>query len=134
VIVVDTNILVFFFVQGDYTQKAEQASRKDPDWIVPFLWRSEFRNVLTNYIRKRLISTDKAIDIMHEAEFQLQGKEYFASSEKVLQLVTRSKCSAYDCEFVAIAQEYNVKFVTTDKLILSEFPEIAVSLEKFVEE
>jgi predicted nucleic acid-binding protein len=122
-----------FFVRGELSQKVEQAAIKDNDWLVPFLWRSEFRNVLAYYIRKNLLSLTEATGIMREAEFQLQTKEYFVSSESVLQLVKSSKCSAYDCEFVALAQQFNIRLITMDKLILSEFPDVAISLEKFVD-
>jgi len=54
-------------------------------------------------------------------------------SMDVLQLVSESKCSAYDCEFVALARDLNVKLVTVDKQILREFPGDAISLEKYVD-
>jgi predicted nucleic acid-binding protein len=53
------------------------------------------------------------------------------SSEKVLELAGESGCTAYDCEFVALAQELGVALVTTDKQVLKAFPKIAVSLEQF---
>ena len=42
-----------------------------------------------------------------------------------------SKCSAYDCEFIALAHELDVKLVTSDKIILSAFPKLAVHSNKF---
>ena len=50
---------------------------------------------------------------------------------KVLGLAENSRCSAYDCEFVALAQELNVKLVTSDSLILKEFPVLAVHISKY---
>ena len=47
-------------------------------------------------------------------------------------LVNDSKCSAYDCEFVALAQQLNVKLVTEDKKIISEFSDIAVDIDTFL--
>jgi predicted nucleic acid-binding protein len=52
----------------------------------------------------------------------------------VLRLVARSNCPAYDCEFVALADAERVQLVTVDRQILHEFPEIAISLNKFVRE
>jgi len=43
----------------------------------------------------------------------------------VLDLVASSTCTAYDCEFVALARELAVPLVTTDKQILRDFPAIA---------
>jgi predicted nucleic acid-binding protein len=48
----------------------------------------------------------------------------------VLQLVSTSHCSAYDCEFVAAAQLLAVPLVTEDRAILMAFPDLARSLQQ----
>jgi predicted nucleic acid-binding protein len=48
-------------------------------------------------------------------------------SHHVLSLAAQSGCSAYDCEFVALAQDLRVPLVTTDRQILKAFPTVAVS-------
>ena len=63
-----------------------------------------------------------------EAEALLQDNEYFVNSHDVLQLVQNSECSAYDCEFVALAQSMNIQMITMDKKILKNFPETAIPL------
>lgn len=103
----------------------------DSDWIVPLLWRSEFRNVLAGAIRKRLLPPEAAIDLIGKAEAQFAQKEFVISSAAVLRLAADSRLSAYDCEFVALAQEQGVPLVTEDRLILREFPDVAVPLATF---
>ncbi len=39
---------------------------------------------------------------------------------------------AYDCEFVALARDLNVPLVTSDKQVLTQFPDVATSLATFV--
>ena len=51
-IVADTNLIVYLFITGDQTPLAQKVLEKDPNWIVPVLWQSEFRNVLAAYIRQ----------------------------------------------------------------------------------
>jgi predicted nucleic acid-binding protein len=46
----------------------------------------------------------------------------------VLQLVSTSRCSAYDCEFVAVAEQLAVPLVTEDLTILAAFHLLAQSL------
>ena len=70
---------------------------------------------------------------MREAMLLMEGREYEIVSFHVLELVATSSCSAYDCEFVALAEDLETSLVTVDKKILKEFPRIAVSLEEFVE-
>ena len=53
------------------------------------------------------------------------------ASEQVLQLATSSRCSAYDCEFVAAAQQLGVPLVNEDRAILAAFPHLARSLDQF---
>lgn len=51
-IVVDTNLIGYLYLESQYAPQAEQTLRKDADWVAPLLWRSEFRNVLALYLRK----------------------------------------------------------------------------------
>ena len=130
-IAVDTNVIAYLWIPGLHTTFAELLLKKDPEWIAPLLWRSEFRNVIAGYIRRNLMAIETAIQVMGEAESQMRGKEYSVSSTQVLNLVQKSRCSSYDCEFVALADDLGVPLVTTDKKIISAFPSIAIALRKF---
>lgn len=132
-IVVDTNIIAYLWIPGVYTIQVEQVLDKDADWVALLLWRSEFRNVLAGYIRHYLLTFEVAIQIANEVEAQMQDKEYPVSSTQVLKLVEKSACSAYDCEFVTVAQELDIPLVTTDKKILAEFPTIAIDIAQFLD-
>jgi predicted nucleic acid-binding protein len=78
------------------------------------------------------MTLEAALLALHSAEEIIGGREYRVSSEKVLELAAQSRCTAYDCEYVALAQDLGVPLVTADKQVLKAFPKIAVSLEKFV--
>jgi len=132
VIVVDTNVICYRWISSPNNAAAETALAKDPHWIAPLLWRSEFRNILALAIRKRTLTIDAAQDIMRKAEASLDGSEFAVSSDAVLELVTRSTCTAHECEFIALAQAEGVWLVTADRQIIQEFPEVGVSLKTFV--
>jgi len=132
VIVVDTNIIAYPYLQGEHTAQAEKILQKDPEWMTPLLWRSEFRNVLAFYLRQGHLLLEDAQAIMREAELLLQGREYGVSSARVLDLAATSRCSAYDCEFVALAQDFGIRLVTADEQVLAAFPETAVSMGAFI--
>lgn len=127
-IVIDTNILAYLYLPTGFSEQAERLLLKQSKWIAPVLWRSEFRNVLALYIRKELLTLEQAYNIQTEAENLLAGHEYDVPSLNVLRLVESSECSAYDCEFVALAKMNKTILVTEDKKILQQFPDIAVSL------
>ena len=130
-IVVDTNIIGYLFLSSEQSLLAERALEKDSEWAAPILWRSELRNVLALYMRKNLIKLEHAQYIMDGALELLRGREYEASSYEVLRLASESKCSAYDCEFIAAANDLKAPLITVDKELLREFPSVAVSLTTF---
>lgn len=130
-IVADTNLLIYLYVQGQRTEESEAVLQQDALWTAPLLWRSEFRNVLIGLVRTNALQFEKALAIITEAERWLTGHEYSVVSRQVLELADRSGCSAYDCEFVALAQDLEVPLVTNDRQILKAFPTIAVSPSAF---
>lgn len=132
-IVVDTNLISYLYLEGDHSLQAEQAWRKDAEWTAPLLWRSEFRNVLTLYIRKQWLTLAESQQIMVEALTLMEEHEYEVDSAQVLRLVSQSSCTAHDCEFVALAQELGATLVTVDKQMLKDFPQTSVSLAAFTD-
>jgi predicted nucleic acid-binding protein len=129
-IVVDTNVLAYLLLRGPRTEQAEILRRHHRQWAAPPLWRSEFRNVLTGYLRRDLLPFAKAVALMQEAEAILSAHRDKVSTEHVLQLVSSSQCNAYDCEFVAVAQHLGVPLITEDRAILTAFPDLAQSLHQ----
>ena len=130
-IVVDTNIIGYLFLTSESSASAEQALIKDSEWAAPILWRSEFRNVLALYMRKKIIKLEQAQRIMDEARELLKGREYEVPSYEVLRLASESSCSAYDCEFIALANDLKTPLITVDKQLLKAFPSVAVSLKSY---
>jgi predicted nucleic acid-binding protein len=128
VIVVDSNILAYLYLPGDRTAAAEALLEQDPEWAAPTLWRSEFRNILAGYMRRKAVTFDQACSLQREAESLLAGAEFAVDSSAVLELVRDSDCSAYDCEFMALAIKLNTKLVTVDKKLLRAFPTRAIGL------
>jgi predicted nucleic acid-binding protein len=127
-IVVDSNVVAYLYLPSDYTEKAEALLEHDADWAAPLLWRSEFRNILAGYMRRKTLTFEAARDLQREAESLLAGAEHEVDSREVLELVRDSHCSAYDCEFVALAMTLDVKLVTMDAKLLKAFPKYAVPL------
>ena len=127
-IVVDSNVLAYLYLPGDFTTAAEDLLGSEPEWAAPILWRSEFRNILAGYLRRQSLTFEQAVALQAEAEHLLAGCEYEVDSREVLELVRDSDCSAYDCEFMALAKKLETKLVTMDKKLLKAFPGRAVAL------
>ncbi|MGE4240473.1 type II toxin-antitoxin system VapC family toxin [Ramlibacter sp.] len=127
-IVVDSNVLAYLYLPGDHTASAEALYERDSHWAAPMLWRSEFRNILAGYLRRDTLDFGQACRLQAEAEDLLSGSEFDVDSELVLRLVRNSDCSAYDCEFVALAMKLDTKLITADKKLLRAFPDHATAL------
>ena len=127
-IVVDSNVLAYLYLPGEYSTAAEALLEQDSDWAAPILWRSEFRNILAGYLRRKAITFEQAVSLQREAESLLEGAEFELESLAVLELVRDSDCSAYDCEFIALAMKLDTKLVTMDKKLLRAFPKRAIAL------
>lgn len=128
-IVVDTNIIASLYLPCVFTEQVERLLLAEMAWASPYLWRSEFRNILAGVLRRGQVTAQQALHLQHEAESLMAGLEYDVSSTEVLNLVHVSDCSAYDCEFVALAMRLQTPLITMDKHILRAFPEVARSLD-----
>ena len=131
-IIVDTNVIAYLYLPTSYTSDAEKLLIQEPVWGAPYLWRSELRNVISLYLRKKIVSFEQAVQIQAEAQLLMSENEFVVKSSDVLSLVKDSNCSAYDCEFVALAKNFKSALVTTDEKILSEFPSTAKSFQQIL--
>jgi predicted nucleic acid-binding protein len=131
-IVVDTNLLVHLYVPGELTTQAEEVLRREPVWVSVPLWRSEFRNALCGFIHSRALTLAACKRIAQQAELWMLGREHSVTSDRVLELAAESGSTAYDCEFVALAEAASLQLVTSDQQILRAFPQNAVSPRDFL--
>ncbi|MEL7075259.1 MAG: type II toxin-antitoxin system VapC family toxin [Cyanobacteria bacterium J06648_1] len=130
-IIADTNLIAYLLIEGEFTQQAERVYEADRDWLAPYLWRSEFRNILALYLRKNYLSLSDAKMIVFQAEDLMRGNEYEIDSESLLNLSSQCSLSAYECEYIVLAQKLGVNLVTGDKKILQSFPNLAIALKDY---
>jgi predicted nucleic acid-binding protein len=132
VIVVDTNVLCYYALPGARTAAADRLRARDAQWCVPPLWRSEFRNVVVGQVRRGGLDRAAALELVSLAEAMLRETEFAVDSRAVLDRALESGCTAYDCEFVVLAEELGVPLVTGDRQVLAAFPNVAVALDDYV--
>ena len=132
-IVVDGNIVAYCWIRGERTEMAQRVRLSDPSWHAPVLWRSELRSALAGYVARGDMGTELSSRIMASAESAMAGCEHLVASASVLELAASSRLSAYDCEFVALAHALGVPLVSEDRAVLKAFPDIALTMEAFLE-
>ena len=131
-IVVDSNIIAYCWVNGPLTSLAQRVRVKDPDWHAPILWRSEMHSILTGYLREGSLNQAQIVRIMEAVENALAGCEHLVPASRVFEIAGKSRLSAYDCEFVALSSVLAVPLVTADKAVLKTFPEQARTMQAFL--
>ena len=133
-IVVDTNIIAYMTFSTPYSPIVSALYQKDPVWEAPLLWKSEFLNVLALHYRKGLVPYHEGLNALDFAERLIGSREHRVPAKAVIDAVVDSTCSSYDCEFIVLAKRLETRLVTYDKNIISQFPDIALTAEAFLEQ
>ena len=127
-IVVDTNVVVYFLLGEEWGVNAERLFEQDPEWAAPAFLMSEFRNVLLGFVRRGGMSPDQAKSISHEAAAILGDRVMAVSSSQAIDVALECGLTAYDAEFVALARTLRVPLVTLGGAILRGASDVAVPL------
>ena len=130
-IVVDTNVVAYAVVPGNRTEAALAVARRDPQWVAPRLWRSELRNVLATARRVQSMDLASALVAFAAAEDLVEDVDIEGSTQTCLELAHRGSISAYDAEFVLVAEQMGLQLVTGDQRLARAFPERVTLLEDF---
>lgn len=128
-IVVDTNVLAYAVLPGERTAAALGLAERDPDWVAPALWRRELRNVLATLMRVRRLPLSGALAAFAAAEQLVTDATIEPSTEECLRLAARGRISAWDAEFVFVAEALGLPLVSGDKRLPRAFPGRVVALE-----
>lgn len=131
-IVVDCNVVVYAHLPSPLQESARRLCDLGRLWLVPQIFRSEFTNVLVQYVRRNLVAAADALALTETMETSLGLQVCPVEPGEALQLAFQSGCTAYDCEYVALARSLAVPLVTTDWELLAAFPRVAVSLADYV--
>jgi predicted nucleic acid-binding protein len=129
-IVADTNLILALLLETPERAVADAVLARNGQWVAPFLWRSELRNALALLVRRGRLDSAAATEVCGRARTVLAA-EHAVTDGHVLRLAARSGCTAYDCEFVALAEWLAVPLVTFDREVLAAFPSIAIHPQEF---
>ena len=102
---------------------------RDGEWIAPRLWLDEFLNVLATYERNGMLAPDEASPILNDALRLMQDSSYEVPPERVLAVARRTGCSAYDSQYVALAEDLGLMLYTCDRRVLKNCPSLAIEPE-----
>jgi predicted nucleic acid-binding protein len=128
-IAADTNLVAYLLLDGEMTEHARKVWETDPHWVMPPLWRSEFLNVLATAYRASVLDETQAITAWQNAVHLFRGCEVEPEGEDVLRTAINLGISAYDAQFVVVAEKMDCKLVTSDKRLVKACKGRAVSMK-----
>lgn len=131
-IVVDTNVLAYMLIDGDKTLRAKRLYEMDGDWITSSLSGYEFCNVLSTYVRHKLLSVSDAKTIYANFETFLQQSAKPICFPEVIELSAKHKISAYDACFLALAIKHDVPLISEDKKLQQSAPNLIFSIDNYL--
>ena len=132
-IVVDVNVVAYFFIEGEKTGLAHELRRCDPDWVLPSLWRHEFLNVLATFARAGGASIVDVQTLYLQSVDMLGNAERDVDMTDALALATRLGVSTNDAQYATLAQQLGTACVSEDKRLQRTFPDIVHGMQGFIE-
>lgn len=114
-IVVDTDILSYYLLEGARTAQAHRLKELDGDWRAPQLWRAEFVSVVHKNLKAKFISLPKAHEILAAAGTVFGGIDMPVEMPSVLDIAVATGASTYDAHFLALARRIGRPLVTGEK-------------------
>jgi predicted nucleic acid-binding protein len=127
-LLVDTNIVAYLLINGDYTEAAQELRRRDPDWRSEAFLLVEFTNVLASSVARKRMTLSLAEDFLAKVSSLFDGKLGRIPHASVLAIAARHRVSAYDARFLALADRIRSRLVTEDTRLRSAAPGLTQSL------
>lgn len=126
-VLVDTNILAYLMIEGDRTSAAQALYARDPDWRSEAFILVEFTNVLTTYVRTKVLTHKQGSELLAKARAILPTLTSVQHAQ-AFESATEFGISAYDGRFIATAKQMKSKLVTEDTKLRAAVPTWTVSL------
>lgn len=129
-IVADVNLLAYLLIPGARSGRAERVYERDAHWLAPPLWPSEFLSILVNTLRAGLIKPGQADALWAKAPALILAEQE-PDPLSVVRLAVKRGISAYDAQYVVLAQALGTGMVTAYKPLLRKVPPYAASIDSF---
>ncbi len=128
-VLVDTNIVFALLVRSTplYAAACELYER-DSDWRIESYGLAELTNVLSRYVRAKLLKPADALAVLSLAESLLGPRVLSVGLGDALNTALTRQVSAYDARFLCAAQLLGTRLVTEDVKLRKAAPDLTYSL------
>ena len=129
-IVTDANVIIYWATDSPQASQVEQLLQYDSDWRTVPLWRYEFTNAMVMMIRAKVISESAALKALDRAEDLMTPREHAVPQHDVLGASLRYGISAYDAQYIVLAELSDAKCITADAPLARKTPGTTVLLSQ----
>lgn len=133
-IVVDVNVIAYLLIEGSKTALARQVYERDSHWVAPALWRSEFLNILALQLHYRGFTLAAALELWTTATTLLAEGQREVDMPLALRLAAENRISAYDAQYLALAEKMSLVCVSEDRELARKFPARTTSMSGFLKQ
>ena len=127
-LLVDTNVVAYLLIEGDYTEAAQELRIRDSDWRSEAFLLVEFTNVLVSSIARKRMTLSMAEDFLAKAAALFDGKLGRIPHASALAIATRHRVNAYDARFLSLADQLGSRLITEDARLRAAAPALTQSL------
>jgi predicted nucleic acid-binding protein len=128
-VLVDTNIVFALLVRSTpWFEAAREMYERDSDWRTESHGLVELTNVLSRYVRAKLLKPADALAVQSLAESRLGPRVVSVGHGDALSMALARKISAYDARFLCAAQLLGLRLITEDVKLRKTAPDLTCSL------
>jgi len=132
-VLVDTNIVFALLVRSTPLYEAARALyERDRDWRIESYGLVELTNVLSRYVRAKLLQPADALAVLSIAESLLGPRVVSVANADALGTALSLKVSAYDARFLRAAKQLGIPLVTEDVKLRKAAPSLCRSLAEML--
>jgi len=125
-IVVDANVITYLVLKGDHSKVCSDLFVWDSEWAAPRLWRDELCNIFATYERRGILDRRNALQAFIDAEAVIGENQYDLRAERILSVADRTRCSGYDAQYIALAEDLGISLFTYDRKVLTHASGVAL--------
>jgi predicted nucleic acid-binding protein len=127
-IVADANAIAYLLIEGRKSESAREVYARDSEWRTPPLWRAEFLNILAMQVQHAGVSLEAAERTWRNARSLFDQGETTVDELAALRISVRQRISAYDAQYIALAQQLGVFCLSEDRELKRKFHKLVLSM------
>jgi len=131
-IVVDVNIVAYLLIEGEKTDLARAFWERENDWHLPQLWIHEFLNLLATSERAGHLKLTRCLEVLGAAWTLFDSKTHLVDPRETLRVASRYRLTAYDAQYVALAQSMQTLLISEDGKLRRAVPGCVRSMRSFL--